>query len=129
VRYAGGAILLPEDGGMRLGYGVLKALGAECACECLLWDEAKRRLTAMGLRALRHGNGQLTFAAQVDVEYSTDTGEGAIYAQATQRPENSYGFALGPWGPVGDQGWKTHASYRAPFSKIQDRKGKVEDEA
>jgi hypothetical protein len=129
VRYAGGAILLPEAGGIRLGYGVLKALGAECECECLMWDEATRRLTAMGLRALRHGNGQLTFAAPVDVEYSTDTGEGAIYAQATLRPEGSSGFELGPWSPVGDEGWKTHNSYRAPFSKARDKTGKIEDEA
>ncbi len=34
--------LLPESGGIRLGYGVLKALGVECECECLMWDEAER---------------------------------------------------------------------------------------
>jgi len=129
VRYAEGAIHLPEAGGMRLGYGVLKALGAECECECLIWDEATRRLTAMGLLALRHGNSQLTFAAPVDIAYSTDTGEGAIYSQAALSPEASRGFELGPWGPVGDEDWKTHNSSRAPFSKVQDKTGKVEDEA
>ncbi len=38
VRYAEGMILLPESGGIRLGYGLLTALGVECNCECLMWD-------------------------------------------------------------------------------------------
>lgn len=129
VRYAEGAILLPEAGGIRLGYGVLKALGVECECECLLWDAATRRLTAMGLRSLWHGNGQLTFAAPVEVEYSADSGEGTIYAQGTRQPENRRGFELGPWTPAGDESWKTHNRNRASFRKAQKKSGKNEDEA
>lgn len=119
VRYAEGAILLPESGGIRLGYGVLKALGVECQCECIMWDETNGRLTAMGLRSLQHGNGALTFAMPVDVEYNTNTGEGAIYAQGTPRPGDSAGFELAPWVPVGDEGWKTHNRNRAPFRKAR----------
>ena len=119
VRYAEGAILLPESGGIRLGYGVLKALGVECQCECIMWDETSGRLTAMGLRSLQHGNGALTFAMPVDVEYNTNTGEGAIYAQGTPRPGDSAGFELAPWAPVGDEGWKTHNRNRAPFRKAR----------
>lgn len=129
VSYADGAILLAEGGGVRLGYGALTALGAECKCECLMWDEATKRLTAMGLRVFQHGKGRLVLAVSVDIEYCADTGEGAIYAQATQRPEECRGFELGPWRPVGDDGWKTHSSYRAHFSKTQHTKVKTEDEA
>ncbi len=129
VRCAEGAILLPDGGGIRLGYGTLKALGVECECECLMWDEATRRLTAMGLRSLRHGNGHLTFAAPVDVEYSTDREEGAIYAQGTSNPEHRSGFELGAWTPVADESWKTHNRNRAWFGKARKNSGKIEDEA
>ena len=125
VRYAEGAVLLPESGGIRLGYGLLKALGVECECECLMWDEARGRLTAMGLRLLRHGNSRLSFATPVDVEYSTITGEGTIYAQGSLRPGDSTGFELRPWEPVGDEDWKTHNTNRAPFRKAHDKAGKV----
>jgi hypothetical protein len=117
VRYADGAILLLESGGVRLGYGMLNALGVECKCECLMWDKTRGHLTAMGLRYLHHGNAQLTFAAPVDVEYNTISGEGTIYAQGTFRPEDNTGFELGAWSPVGDEGWKTHNKNRAPFRK------------
>jgi hypothetical protein len=125
VRYADGAVLLPESGGVRLGYGVWKALGVECKCECLIWDEASGRVTAMGLRSLHHGDGLLMFAAPVDVEYSTIAGEGAIYAQGTLEPEESCGFELSPWVPVGDDGWKTHAAHRASLSKADGKGRKV----
>jgi hypothetical protein len=125
VRYADGAILLPESGGVRLGYSVLTALGVECTCECLMWDEANGRLTAIGSRSLHHGNAQLTFAAPVDFEYSTMSGEGTIYAQGTSQPEQSSGFQLGAWSPVGHEDWKTHNTNRAPFTKAQDKAGKV----
>jgi hypothetical protein len=125
VRYGGGAILLPESGGIRLGSGLLKALGLACKCECLMWDEATGRLTAMGLRSLQQGNGQLVFDTPVDVEYSAITGEGAIYAQGTVPPGDRAGFELGPWVPVGDEGWKTHNRYRATLRKAQDKGRKV----
>jgi hypothetical protein len=94
-----------------------------------MWDEATRRLTAMGLRSLRHGNGHLTFSLPVDVEYGTDREEGAIYAQGILQPEKSRGFELGPWTPAGDESWKTHNRNRASFRKAQKKSGKIEDEA
>jgi hypothetical protein len=125
VRYADGAVLLPESGGVRLGYGVWKALGVECKCECLMWDEASGRVTAMGLRSLHYGDGLLMFAAPVDVEYRTIAGEGAIYAQGTLVPEEGCGFELSPWVPVGDDGWKTHNTHRASFRKAEGKGRKV----
>jgi hypothetical protein len=119
VKLSEGTIMLPAGGGIRLGYGMLKALGVECECECLMWDEATQRLTAMGLRSLRHGNFQLTFAAPVDVEYNTTSGEGTLYAQGTPKPEQRTGFEVGPWASVGDEGWKTHNTNRASFMKDQ----------
>ena len=129
VRYAEGAILLPESGGIRLGYGELKALGVECKCECLMWDETNRRVTAIGSRSLQHGQARMVFAVPVDLEYSTATGEGTIYAQGTLSPEDRTGFELGPWVPVGDEGWKTHNKNRAPFRNAQDKAGKVKGKA
>ncbi len=131
VRYADGAILLPDSGGIRLGQGVWNALGVECKCECLMWDEASARITAMGLRSLQHGKAQLIFSAPVDVEYSTVAGEGTIYAQGNPRPEDSTGFEVGPWLPIGDEGWKTHNSNRASFRKADGkaRERKVGHEA
>jgi hypothetical protein len=119
VKLSEGTIMLPAGAGIRLGYGMLKALGVECECECLMWDEATQRLTAMGLRSLRHGNFQLTFAAPVDVEYNTTSGEGTLYAQGAPKPEQRTGFEVGPWASVGDEGWKTHNTNRASFMKDQ----------
>jgi len=129
VQYAEGEIHLPEAGGIRLGFGVMEALGVECACECLMWDAVTRRITAMGLRSLQQGAGQLNFATPVDVEYCTDTGNGTIYAQGTLRSQSDSGFELGTWSEVGEEGWKTHNKYRAPFRKAQENTGKVGDEA
>jgi hypothetical protein len=129
VRYAGGIVHLPEGGGIRLGYGVSEALGIECECECLMWDQTTRRITAMGLRSVRHGGGQLTFAIPVDVVYGADTGSGTIYAQGALQPESSSGFALGSWSKAGEEGWKTHNKFRAPFSRAEENSGKVEDKA
>ncbi len=117
VRFAEGAIHLPEGGGIQLGYGVLRALGLEFECECLMWDQVTRRITAMGLRSLSHGDGRLAFAVPIDVEYSTDTGEGVLYAQGALLAVDSRGFEIGPWSPVGDERWKTHNNFRAPFRK------------
>jgi len=114
-----GAIKLPDGGGIRLGYGVLAALDVECECECLMWDEATRCVTAVGLRSLRHSGAQLSFAAPVDVEYSTVAETGTVYAQGVSQPESKGGFALGTWGPVGDEGWKTNNTHRASFRKVQ----------
>jgi hypothetical protein len=83
----------------------------------------------MGLRSLRHGEGQLTFTMPVDVEYSTHTGEGLIYAQGTPPPENRSGFELGPWVPVGGEGWKTHNSNCASVRKAEDKARKMEGNA
>jgi hypothetical protein len=129
VRYAEGAILLPEGGGIRFGYGALEALGVQCYCECLLWDEGTRRIRAMGARSLRHGLSELTFATPGDIEYSTSTGEGTIYAQGDLQPESAHGFQLGPWRPVADEGWKTHNRNRVSFFKVQDKPGNVGGEA
>ena len=119
VRYAEGAILLPGAGGVRLGYGVLQALGVECECECLMWDESTLRVTAMGLRSLRHGEKQLTFTAPVDIEYNTASRNGVIYSQESLWPGNERGFTLDPSGPVGDEGWKTHNRYCASFRSAE----------
>lgn len=119
LSYSDGAIVLPESGGMRLGYGLLKAVGVECMCECLMWDEISERVTAMGLRSLQHGSAQLEFAAPVDAEYSTNTGEGTIYASGVPPTANNHGFKVGPWLPIGDEDWKTHNSHRASIRKIK----------
>jgi len=119
VGFSEGEMKLPGAGGIRFGFGVLKALDVECECECLMWDEATRCVTAVGLRSLRHGGGQLSFAAPVDVEYSTSAGTGTVYAQGRLRPERESGFELGTWGPVGDEGWKTHNPNRASFTKVR----------
>jgi hypothetical protein len=129
VRYADGAILLPESGGVRLGHGVWKALDVECKCECLMWDEASGRVTAMGLRSLQHDDGLLIFSAPVDVEYNTIAREGVIYSQGTPRPEDNNGFELSRWLPVGDDGWKTNNSNRASFRKADGTGRKAGHEA
>jgi hypothetical protein len=129
VRYADGAILLPESGGVRLGHGLWKALDAECKCECLMWDEASGRVTAMGLRSLQHDDGLLIFSAPVDVEYNTIAREGVIYSQGTPRPEDNNGFELSRWLPVGDDGWKTNNSNRASFRRADGKGRKAGHEA
>ena len=129
VRYDEGAIHLPDAGGIRLGFGVLEALGVECSCECLMWDAGTKRITAMGLLSLRHGFGQLNFAMPVDVVYSTEAGDGTIYAQGIERPENGIGFELGPWSEAGDEAWKTHNKFCAPFRRTQEHTGRVGDKA
>jgi hypothetical protein len=129
VRYSDGAVLLPGGAGVRLGGETKRALGVECSCECLLWDEAARRITAVGLRSLRHGESHLSFAAPVDVEYSTASGEGAAFAQGSEKPETIAGFEVGPWGPVGDDAWRTDSRHRASFKIAWDKFRKVENKA
>jgi hypothetical protein len=127
VRYAEGAIFLPEAGGVQFGYGTLRALGVECKCECLMWDESDGRCTAIGLRSFQHGNDKLTFVTPVDVDYCVSAGEGVIYTQTVLPPEQSYGFELGDWCPVGDEGWKTHNTQWASFRKVSGHGKKVGD--
>ncbi len=129
VQYADGTIHLPHDGGIRLGSTALGVLGVECDCECLLWDEAVQCFTGMGLRSLRHNGHELTFDVPVDVEYNAVTGKGEIYAQGVLHPQPVHGFDVGPWTPVGEEGWKTHNSSRASFKKIENTGRKVEDKA
>lgn len=123
VRYADDAILLSNEGGIRFGLGDLEALGAKCNCECLMWDTRRGCITAIGLRSLLHGNCRLDFTTLVDLHYATDAGEGVIYAQRREAPEDARGFELAPWDPVGDEGWKTHNNYRASFRMLGDKPG------
>ncbi|MFP5229469.1 MAG: hypothetical protein ACLGXA_17800 [Acidobacteriota bacterium] len=129
VQFADGTVLLPDGGGARFGRGTLTALGVDCECEWLLWDEAEQRIAAMGLRSLRHGDRDFRFAAPVDIEYCLSTGAGTLYAQGSLRPDTSLGFAIGPWTPVGDDAWKTHNRYRATFAVIPDETEKAEGNA
>jgi len=39
------------------------------------------------------------------------------------------GFEIGPWSPVGDEGWKTHNGYRASIKKTVRETGKVGSQA
>lgn len=129
VRYDAGAVLLPEHGGLQLGGGDHRALGVACQCECLLWDELKQCITAIGLRSLQHGEGRVAFSVAVDAEYNPISGEGKLYAQGTLVPELAQGFAVDAWQPVGEESWKTQNIVRAAFRKLQDSVIKVEGEA
>jgi hypothetical protein len=129
LRYSDGAVLLPGGAGIWLGSGTMRALGVECSCECLLWDEAARRITAIGLRSLSHGESKLSFASPVDVEYSTASGEGIAFAQGNRKPETIVGFSVAPWGPVGDDAWRTDSRHRASFKIAWDKFRKVENRA
>lgn len=115
VQYADGVITLPDAGGVRLGYGLLSAVGVECACEALLWDESKGRVTAIGARSLRHGSSEMAFATPVEIEYDVRSGEGRAYGQTCSQPVMSGGFEWRPWVAVGDESWKTQNSYVASF--------------
>jgi hypothetical protein len=112
-----GAVILPQAGGVRLGYGALSGLGLQCDCECLLWDD--KTVSALGLRRLRHGASELIFAAPVDMEYKVDTGGGRVYAQTEDRPTSSDGFRLSDWGSVGDDSWRTHNTRCATLIKTK----------
>jgi hypothetical protein len=118
VRYTDGAILLPDGGGIRLGYGTLQALGVECECECLMWDETGGQITTLGLRSMQRGEGRLSFGTPLDVDFNTKTGEGVLYAQGALQPVEARGFDVGPWTPVTSEAWMTHNTYRAPFRRI-----------
>lgn len=117
IQHSNGTVLLPGGGGMRMGSGTLHALGADCECECLMWDEARASLTAIGARSLAHCGSRLIFAEPADIEYCVQSGEGTAYAQGTQRPVECSGFAPAGWASVGDRTWKTHSTHRLELKK------------
>lgn len=117
VKFNNGMVLLPGGGGARFGGGIVRALGVECECEWLLWNEESRQITAMGLRSLRHNGSELCFALPVDVEYGVASGAGTIYAPGYQRPAAAIGFEVGSWAAAGEDAWRTHNPYRAGFHK------------
>ncbi len=110
-----GDVLLPQ-GGVSLGFGTRSAMGVQCQCECLLWDESAQRLIAMGAVSLEHEGRSLMFSSPVDLEYSVDAGRGTAYSQSMQ-PGAGEGFSLEPWLPIGEESWRTHASLRLSFEK------------
>ena len=114
VQYKDGAILLPDDCGIRFGFTEVRALGVKCECECLFWNEATHSITAMGMRSMQQGQARVTFEIPVDVEYNPNTGEGTFYAQGAA-PSQSRGLKIEPWRPVGEEGWNTHNSHRGCF--------------
>lgn len=117
VSLAEGVVRLPGGGAVRLGHGTLAALGVECDCECLMWDDEEQRITAMGLRGFRHGADEMAFAGPVDMTYNAKSGDGTVYTQVDIAPASASGFQLDSWSPIGDENWKTHNSYRASFSR------------
>jgi len=129
VRQAEGAMLLPEGGGVRFGFGVLQALGLEVHCECVLWDATSGSIVALGALSLREEKSKLSFAAMIDISYSVKTREGTIYAPGPLSPEESSGFELDRFSPVGDEGWKTHNQYRASFRNTGGVQAKIEGKA
>jgi hypothetical protein len=126
AEYVDGAVQLEGNGRIRFGPGSLVALGVDCDCECLLWDEETGRLMAMGLRRLNHGSRELTFGIPVDVAYSTREGNGTLYAQGAHKPKTVSGFQLGPWVPIGEERWKTLNTNCAAF--IQSQVNTTEEE-
>ena len=124
-----GNIILPDGGGVRPGNGLVDALGVECQCEWLMWDEEAGRIVAMGLRSLRHGECRLTFTMPVDVVYSVAAGTGTIYAQGSPQPAESRGFEMAPSCNIGNESWKTHNRNRANFTRTHNKTEKVEGNA
>jgi len=117
VSLSEGVVQLPAGGAVRVGYGVWTALGVECECECLMWDEEEQRITAMGLRKLRHGEDEMILSGSVDATYDVSDGTGYLYSQLDLTPIRASGFTLDPWTPVAGESWKTHNAYRALFSR------------
>lgn len=117
AKYEEGAVRLPGMGGIRFGFAALSALGVVCDCECLLWDDETQRITAMGLRRLRHGDHELALDAPVDASYNAGTGVGTIYAQGVLTAVTATGFLVGESAPIGEEAWKTHNSHRVEFAR------------
>ena len=112
-----GTVLLPQGARIQFGYATLAALGVECDCECLLWEEETQRMMAMGLRRLRHGASEFTFTVPVDVTYNVAQGAGTLYAQGALELQETSGFRLDPLVPIGEESWKTLNTNRAVFTK------------
>jgi hypothetical protein len=119
--YLHGVAQLPQGGRIHLGDAEVAALGVECDCECLLWDDEAQRLTAVGLRRLCHGSSELTFRLPVEMTYKPDEGVGILYAQSSPVPTKTTGFQVLPWAPIGEESWKTLNKMRAAFRKLETK--------
>jgi hypothetical protein len=119
-------VLLPEGGRIQFGPGPLAALGVECVCECLLWNEAARRIMAMGLSSLKHDSRELTFGVPVDMTYDPDEGAGTLYAQGAVESQTESGFRLDQWTAIGDDRWRTLNIKRAGFIQATTNKPSTE---
>lgn len=117
TEYVDGAVFLPRGGRCQFGYATLAALGVECDCECLLWEDETQRIMAMGLRRLRHAASELAFPVPVDMTYKVAEAVGTLYAQGALEPERTSGFRLDLWVPIGEETWKTLNTHRAVFTK------------
>jgi hypothetical protein len=129
IRCAKGAMILPEAGGVHFGKGGTTACGVRCESECLLWDEDTRRIAAIGLRSLRHGDDEILFAVPVEVVYHADTGKGTIYAQGEPETVSKHGFAIGTGQAIADEGWKTQNPMRASLTRLQNQAGEEKSRA
>lgn len=118
AKFANRVVDLPQGGHIHLGDTHAMALGVTCDCECLLWDDDAQRLTAIGLRRLRHGSSELAFGLPVDVNYKPDEGHGILYAQGALEPVSTAGFQVSSWAPMGEESWKTLNTTRAVFTRI-----------
>jgi hypothetical protein len=120
--FVDGTILLPDGGRVQFGPGPLTAIGVDCVCECLLWDEATHRIMAMGLSSLKHHSRKLTFSVPVDMTYNPDDAAGTLYAEGAVKPSTQSGFRLDLWEPIGDERWKTLNIKRAGFIQATTNK-------
>ena len=118
-----------EGGHVRFGYAKVAALGVECLCECLLWDQTTHRMMAMGVRRMQHGPAVMDFSFPVDMTYSCDNEEGVLYTQSVPACELMEEFKLDPWVPIGEEGWKTLNTHRAVFRKAGMKTSNTEKEA
>lgn len=129
VQQREGAILLPDGGGLEFGYATLQALDVECDCECLLWDNAAKRITAMGMRRLRWGGGEMVFGGRIDAELDVASGAGTAYAQGAEKMELICGFEVGPWERLKEDDWKTDAQALMRFKKVRAAREGSEEQA
>ena len=123
VKVAAEKFLFPH-GGACLGQGSHTALDVTCVCECLLWDEATQRVTAIGATSLRHDANQLLFKAPVDLEYAVVSRSGQAFAASASKAQ-AEGFALTPWADASQDDSRTLGKLRANFSAASQSK-KVE---
>jgi hypothetical protein len=126
AEYHHGSVHLPQGGHLRLGDTSVAQLGVECDCECLLWDDETHRVTAIGLRRLCHGSGELIFSLPVDMTYRPNEGSGTLYAQGSLGPTKAVGFQISPWTAIGEENWKTLSTMRTVFTKLQSNTATME---